>query len=135
MSGFFGKKAEAEPITGRDLLRQALFNRLHKGALPVIASNIPGIGLSALENFARGGSAPTPEILSLLAKELYGGHVELNPASGMLRSVNREPVKSGGVRPPQFDPSLHPPVPRTASMPAKPVMSPMPVKTPPPGWE
>ena len=75
----------SEITSGVDVLRQTLYARLAKGALPLIASNLP-VGIAALENFARGQGSLSPEILGLLTKELFGGAIELNPATGLLRS-------------------------------------------------
>ena len=134
MSLFSPTKDAPPAVTGVDVLRRTLYARLAKGALAQIASNISGVGIAALEDFARGHGQLSPAILSLLAKELFGNHVELSE-TGMLRSANREePTPFATAIPPQWDPSAHPPVPLTASTNGKPP-KPVPPRQPRPGWE
>jgi hypothetical protein len=131
-------RTEAEPeVTGIDVLRKTLAARMSQGALALIASNIPGTGVSALEDWVRGGKTPPPAVLSLLAKELYGGHVELSE-TGMLRSANKQAPVSMGIQPPQWNSAEHPPVPinRGGHAPFAPVKGVPPQSARPkrPGW-
>ena len=70
----------------------------------------------------------------MLAKELYGGHIEFNPETGLLRSANRTPRIPGGIRP---EPFKRVPLEAVIGPPRVVNGRPLPVlpKQPKPGWE
>jgi hypothetical protein len=93
----------AEPIkTGLDVNREALRVRRFKGHLAPLARDLH-VSIGDLEAFATNSKAKLPpEVLAGLIKDLFGGNTELDPATGLLRSVNRSEPTPLGVTPPPF---------------------------------
>jgi hypothetical protein len=77
MSIFASKKAEPV-VTGVDALRKAMLSWYHHSGLAMLAGNISGVGVTDLDDFAHGRRDLKPEILSALAREIFGGHIELD---------------------------------------------------------
>lgn len=106
----FRAKAEETPavtVTGRDVLRQALRSR--KLGLATIAREL-GISADALEAFVAGSKDLPVDALNRVTAEIFGGHTEFNPETGLLQSANRTPPIAIGIRPEPFDPKSRPPV-------------------------
>ena len=80
----------SEPtVTGVDVLRRTIAARNKSPhALTAIAREIDGVAVAMLEAFGVGNADLGIENLQALTKVLYP-HSELDPASGMLRPVNR----------------------------------------------
>ena len=99
---FQKKSPEPEPpkVTGKDVLRGALKNYNRRPAAIAGLNEDLRISAGALDAFAGGADNLPAEKLTGLAKFLWGGHVEFDPESGMLRSAHREPARSLGVRAP-----------------------------------
>lgn len=95
-------------ITGIDVLRGALKARNKSpNAMSLIASEIDGVGVSSLEDFADGKVTLGVMALQALTKILFDA--EFDAESGMLRSANRaEPITMGDA-PPPFDPKKYSP--------------------------
>jgi hypothetical protein len=120
-------------VTGTDVLRGALYARLHKGALPLLARDL-NVGIARLEDFARGQGKLPPEILASLAKEFF--NADYNSAADRLQSVTKQPPQLMGIAPEPFDPKAHPPAGRNfgGHSPYSPVKSVPTQKQKRPGW-
>jgi hypothetical protein len=99
------RKSEPEPepprATGLDVLRQALKNRNSRVNGTQGLKDELKVPFSAIADFINGAdSALTGPQLDQAAKFIWGGAVEFDSESGMLRGANREPAKSVGVGPP-----------------------------------
>jgi hypothetical protein len=93
----FSAKAEAPPVTGSDVLRQAVRGR--KMGLAVLAKELH-LAAYELEAFVAGGDLPADK-LSAIAREVFGGHAQFDPEIDRLRPVNRaEPKAFCTAKPP-----------------------------------
>lgn len=138
---FQKKSPEPEPpkVTGKDVLRGALKNYNRRPAAIAGLNEDLRISAGALDAFAGGADNLPAEKLTGLAKFLWGGHVEFDPESGMLRSAHREPARSLGVRAPPSPIKSREDVAAFFGAPAPtPAGAPQPVKPPPakagPAW-
>jgi hypothetical protein len=68
------------------------------------------IGLAALDNFVYQNTSLAPEALQAIALELFNGHARYDPTDNVMRSVNQEPPRPGGIAPEPFDPTTRPQV-------------------------
>src|SRR3954452_20278355 len=71
----FATKTEEPATTGSDVLRATLRSWSAHGGLALIANNIGG-SLTDLDNFTRGQGSLKPEVLQLLARELYDSNYD-----------------------------------------------------------
>jgi hypothetical protein len=73
-------------------------------------------------------------LLQKLTGYLFGGDIEFDPASNLLRSANRGPPLPAGIHPPKFEavPRNFTPGPQIGPQPVKPVKPK--AKTGRPGW-
>jgi hypothetical protein len=101
---FQRKTPEPAPplVTGKDVLRDALRAR-NKGpyAIGLLKEELQ-VSSDVLHAFAGGADNLLDDKLTGLAKFLFGGMVEFDAESGLLRSANREPARSVGVAPPAW---------------------------------
>jgi hypothetical protein len=102
MALFQKKTPEPEPprVTGFDVLRQALKNRNARvNGVSGLKDELK-VPFAAIADFINGtdGALTGPQ-LDQAAKFLWGGAVEFDSESRMLRSANRAPAKSVGVAP------------------------------------
>jgi hypothetical protein len=108
MSLFKKEPPPPPPETGIMLLRRTVKARDHKaGALHAIVREIPGLSISALEDFANGRAELPRPLLQALAKEIYGAGLD---DDDMLYQLNPPPVSTIGIVPPRFDPDKCPTV-------------------------
>jgi hypothetical protein len=109
----FGREAPPEQpaFNGVNALRECVRARDSKpGALKAIVREIDGVGITDLNGFIRGKNL-SDTILCELARVLYGGHVEFDPESRMLRSSNKTPARSFVTPPPWTPPKDWAPMP------------------------
>jgi hypothetical protein len=142
MSLFKKDPAMAEPTvtTGTDVLRQTVKARNRSPhALSLIASEIAGVGVSTLEDFAAGKIDLKVETLQALTRILYP-HAEFDAERDLLCSANKQEAKPMCTAyPARFDPKssphympFNPDQPRTAPQPVK--AEPPKPKASRPGW-
>jgi len=87
--------------TGTDVLREAARIRVKTMRYAGLARDL-GIAAETLVAFSENKLTPPPQILSALAKELWGGHVVFDPVTDLLRTL-APPTRPLGVTPPLFD--------------------------------
>jgi hypothetical protein len=79
--------------TGADLVREALRGLNRKLNLSNTARDV-GLPISTLEDFAENRlAALPPEKLAALVKAIFNGHFEIDAATGLLKSTNKEPAR------------------------------------------
>ena len=100
MSIFSAAEPTAPAVTGRDVLRAGLLSR--KMGLAAVAREL-GLSADALESFAHGTRELPADKLNAIAGFIFGGHVEFDATTDLLRPTNRaEPQAFYTVRPPTF---------------------------------
>jgi hypothetical protein len=85
--------------SGATVMRQMLAARNKKFNLAPLAREL-NMSAGALEEFAYGRAGLTPEVLVALAKILFDGQAEYDPAIDKLRSKREEPRPLGVLPPP-----------------------------------
>jgi hypothetical protein len=89
--------------TGTDYIRAALAARAKKIGYTNRARDW-GISSEALLGFIEGRTDLSPQVLCVIATDLWGGNAEYDPALNLLRPTNRNEPRSMGVAPAPFDP-------------------------------
>ena len=106
---------------GATVIRQMLAARNKKFNIAPLAREL-NISSGELEDFAYGRAGLAPEVLQALAKILFDGNDEYDPAIDMLRPVKREEPRPLGIRPPPITEMMTLPVYQAGPAPPSPGM-------------